>query len=270
MMWRSTMVLTAVLGALVPTRSPAADEPAPPKIEYRDDRLTLRVENTPVGDVLEEIRRQSGAELRGQVPDAKVSVQFDAVPLKDALPRLLGENFTLTYAEDGRLKAIELKGGPGAPTAPPVATAGTAADDPANQPTPPKWMKVYHTFENRDRVPVQGKLAELFGKDQANWDLLMNTAIGYEDARLRAQAMRAALAALEANSELRDAAAGALGDMSDAELAAFARHNCKHMAESFVKSVARETNNREWRARAGAVLRQLRLQARQAAATPGG
>jgi len=268
-MWCRTVTLITIVAALAAAPSAAAEEPTPRTIEYRDDRLTLRVNNVPVGDILEELRRQSGAELRGRAPaDVKVSVQFDAVPLNEALPRLLGDNFTLTYAEDGRLKTIELKGGPEAPVAPKAAT-GAPEDQLADRETPPKWLKVYHTFEQRDRVAIQGRLAEIFGANEANWDLLMNTAIGYEEPRVRADAMRAALAAFDANPELRDATVGALGDMSDAELAAFARHNCKHMAESFLKNVARQTKNPEWRARAAAVLRELRLQARRQAATAG-
>src|SRR5438105_8588602 len=80
------------------------------RLEYRDDRLTIRARDTPVGEVVDALKRQSGAEVRGAVPEGAVSAEIDTLPLREALARLLGErSFTLTYGEDGRLKTIELK-----------------------------------------------------------------------------------------------------------------------------------------------------------------
>src|SRR5437763_15996329 len=62
-------------------------------IRYEHDALTVRLTNVPVAEVLDELRRQTGAEIRGQphTPGA-VTAKFAAVPLRAALHRLLGEH----------------------------------------------------------------------------------------------------------------------------------------------------------------------------------
>jgi hypothetical protein len=177
------------------------------------------------------------------------------------LPRLLGEqNFTLTYGEDGRLKAVELLGGPEAPLPPTKPEAQQAAVDDYD----PRWIAVWRTFNQRGAIPVEGKLAELTGEHELRWDYVTNMAYGYdEDAAVRSEAVRAGLKALEADPELRDAALESTGALSNAELAEFARTICKHRATDFVKRIARHAERPEIRTRAIGVLRELRLQERR-------
>ncbi len=91
-------------------------------VAYRDGTLTVRLEAVPSTDVLAEIARASGAEIRGELHEPRpVSAAFDAVPLREALGRLLpGQAFALRYAGD-RLAAIELLDvGKEPPPAPPL------------------------------------------------------------------------------------------------------------------------------------------------------
>src|SRR4029453_6169167 len=103
-----------VAAVLLSATAGRAAKDAKQTIQYDDDRLTLRVEEALAADILQEVARQSGAEVRGQIPTTRrVSAEFEHAPLKDGLERVLGaQNFTLTYAGEGRLKTIELKGVP--------------------------------------------------------------------------------------------------------------------------------------------------------------
>lgn len=70
-------------------------------IHYENDRLTMRVKDVPVGDVLEEIARQSDLTLVLHEPmQAAISIEFYRLSLEDALRRILGEQgFALEYAQ---------------------------------------------------------------------------------------------------------------------------------------------------------------------------
>src|SRR5437764_2093252 len=80
----------------------AADERV---IRYADNALTVQVTKAPLGEVLNEIVRQAGADLRGEPRNAgDVTVEFERVPVQEGLHRLLGDqNFMLVYAGDGHL-----------------------------------------------------------------------------------------------------------------------------------------------------------------------
>src|SRR4029077_18548760 len=83
-------------------------------LHYEGDRLTVHLTGPPVTDVLDDLGRQAGAEIRGQVRDPReVSAEFEGLPLAEALHRLLGDqNFALVYGNEGRLKSVRLLGGP--------------------------------------------------------------------------------------------------------------------------------------------------------------
>jgi hypothetical protein len=238
-------------------------------VRYRDDKLTLRVEKMQVADVLKEVGRKSGAEIKGEVREAReIDAEFDDVPVREALERLLGEqNFTLTYGEDGRLKMVELLGGPEAPLDPKKAEAAQTASNDAEE-YDARWLGVWRTFNRgRDPIPVDGKLAEVTGKDELNWDYLVNMAYGYDDdPEVRSDAVRAGLKALDQDAEFRAQVIEKTGTMSDAELADFARTICKHRASDFVKRIARLAERPEIKTRATGVLRELRMQERRQAA----
>src|SRR5262245_49746372 len=99
---------TASLALAVALCAAAADR----VIKYEQDALTVRLTNVPVSEVIEELGRQAGAEIRGQLRTPRdITVEFDAVPLPEALHRLLGDqNFALIYGDRGKLAAVRLLG----------------------------------------------------------------------------------------------------------------------------------------------------------------
>jgi hypothetical protein len=74
------------------------------KITFQSEKLTARVTATSLRQVLEEISRVSGVQVRwlnlgGKEP---VTVDFVALPFSEAIPRLLDErNFVLFYSSTG-------------------------------------------------------------------------------------------------------------------------------------------------------------------------
>ena len=106
---RAAMGLLLVVLAQTPARP---EDGAARVVRYANDALTVRLSRASVNEVLDEIARQTGAEIRGQSMDSReVSADFEAVPLPEALDRLLGsQNFTLIYGENGNLRAVQLLG----------------------------------------------------------------------------------------------------------------------------------------------------------------
>jgi hypothetical protein len=105
----------AVVGVLAGSGPARGDERV---IEYAKDALTVHLTKVPVAEVLDELSRQSGAQIRGQLrAPSDVTAQFDAVPLPEALARLLGDqNFALVYGDGGKPKSVRLLSGtPGGP-----------------------------------------------------------------------------------------------------------------------------------------------------------
>src|SRR2546427_12707396 len=107
---RAALVVAATVLSAGPL---AAGEPTC-VVAYDDDRLTVHAEGVPLTDVVQEIGRQSGAEIVGAVRKPRdLRQDLDRVPLVDALVRLLGEqNFTLRYGPEGKLRTIDVLGRP--------------------------------------------------------------------------------------------------------------------------------------------------------------
>jgi hypothetical protein len=107
----------------------AAEKSALRVLEYDNDRLTIHAHAVPINDLLSEIGRKSGAEVRGVCEVRDVSAEFDAEPLAGALERLLGQqnSFALRYGPDGALRVIELL--PPTSTTPVFNLAVTRADE---------------------------------------------------------------------------------------------------------------------------------------------
>jgi hypothetical protein len=97
----------------------AADRPKSEKtiatfsgLRLHDGLLTAQVTGTPLPQVLSEVSRLSGAKVvwLGQPDHRQVTVTFTALPVAEAIPRVLGgKNFLLVYAstaDQARLKEI--------------------------------------------------------------------------------------------------------------------------------------------------------------------
>ena len=259
-MVRPILALGLLVASIVGPRPVRAGQPA--AIEYRDDRLTLHAHDTPVTAILDEVKRQSGAELRGQAAVASVTIDLDAVPLREALERLLGpRSFTLTYGENGRLKAIELRGGPQA-----APVAGEERKGPPSAPGRKEmWDGVVRVFNNRGHVTMAPRLAEMtapfMGVEKNGFVVLFRVAAGSQDQGMRRQAWRDGIRAVESDIDMRNALVAAVGMMDDAELTVFARALAAQTpdgAEDLAKLVLRNSSTPEIEARARGVLRQLR------------
>jgi hypothetical protein len=129
------LVLVAAIVSFAPAR---AVEPPAPLVEYHDDALTARLDNVPLGQVLDALAEATGAEITGPRDDQRrVSARFTAVPLPQALFWLLDdESFTLTYGDDGRPARIELLGEP-PPPPPPTKRPPPRVVHPAARPVKP-------------------------------------------------------------------------------------------------------------------------------------
>lgn len=241
------------------TPSEPAKEPKPPTVAWSQDTVTVHADKASASTVVSMIGKESGAQVRGSVPPERVvTLDLEKVPVKEALERVLGEqNFTLTYADDGTLKTIELKGGREAPLAPtPVPMNDVAGRERGD--TPEMWHRMYLVFENRPKVPVDGKLADLTGKEELNWDYLANVTFGVNDPQARREAVRTAMRAIEADPEFKAAILSAARGVSPADFAQFARATTFDRAEELMRNIARESSVPEFQQQARAVLIELR------------
>jgi hypothetical protein len=226
-------------------------------VTYKSDKVTAHVKDMAADAFVAEIAKQAGAKVTGTVETATpVTVDWTAIPLKEALEHVLGtQNFTLTYAEDGALRAIQLRGVQ--QDGQPVAAATEAPADEEDFKKRPEY-KIFKAFDGQGQVPVEGAIAKKLGKSESPWDLLTNTAIGDDDPEVRRTAVEAGMHAFEGNEALRQSVMAPANTMSDAQLAAFARANMYHRAEDFVRNVRRSTTLPDIRERATNVLRELR------------
>jgi hypothetical protein len=257
------LIAAAVSAAPAPEKpaaeTPAAEKPAgkPPTVRYRDDKVSVDLHEASIDDVLHALAKESGAELIGATrAERPLTMSFDDVPVKEALERLVGaQNFTLKYDEGGKLRAIELRGGPEAAKPP---KPGEKTKSEGENTTPAKQYAFFKAFDRSGTIPVTGELAKVLGRDEVGWDHLGNTAIGHQDPRIRQAAMHALVKALDQDPEMKDSVIASLNAMSPEELAAFARERGHYRAEDLVRNAMRETSDQELRARARDVLRELR------------
>ncbi|MCW5889840.1 MAG: hypothetical protein KIT14_04745 [bacterium] len=197
------MTMARALLGLVLLASVAAAA-TPPAVTLRDDRLTVRFEQVPLADALTAIAQAGGGVVRGSVREPRdVTTEFDAVPLTDALPRLLGaQNFTLSYAKDGRLLAIVLLGGPDVtpPTAVATGSTTTTTTLPAKAAFPLELSRAF-TKHRPVKLPEGGTLQ--FEDGTATFPELLEVATLDDDGTMRNQATQVVLSALERESRLR-------------------------------------------------------------------
>jgi hypothetical protein len=259
-MRRIVLVVVSLCVLARPVPMVFAEDGSQRVIQYDKDALTVKLDKVPLTDVLAEVAKQSGAEVQGDILHPRdLTLQLDKVPLKEALERLLGEqNFALTYAEDGKLKTIHLKGGR---EAAPAKTAKSKDVQYTALPggegeTPPLWKAVYEAFEDRGTVPVDGRLSKVVGTEAAPWDLLANTAIGHPDPVARREAVEAGMKAYDENPDLQKAVQAATKDASDADLAEFARAATYGRAEELIRNIRNTAQTPELRERAEAILRE--------------
>jgi len=246
-----------VVAALLAGRNAAGDEPPERVVRYAKDALTVRVTRVPVDEILGQLGQQSGAEIRGEVRDRhEITAEFEDVPLPEALHRLLGEqNFALIYGDGGRLKTVRLLGGP---LAPPPSAAPPAA---SSVPSPPASLPALAgLFAAHAPVPVQGRLSQALGTEMATFSQLGDMALHHDDILVRTEAVRVGLQVIEAEPEFRSAVISGVTGIGNGELGAFVRSLAGPRADELVLRVITLARATELRAKAAAVLQEIRAQ----------
>jgi hypothetical protein len=225
-------------------------------VDYHDHRLTVRVRDAPLAEVLGDIGRQCQAEIRGQVPARTITAEFQDLPLSEALPQLLrDENFAVIYGSDGRMAAIQLLEHSALGPAP--ASAPTPAGPFAKATTVPEAERQAAVMSRT--VPVTGALATALGTRRPTAGQLAHATLNQENPEVRAAAQRAFLAALKSDPELEYAYLSVLQPIDDETLARILHGMSKDQAaEEFMTQLAAVARSKELRAKAAAVVQQLR------------
>ena len=221
-------------------------------IEYRNDALTVRLDKVPLGEVLQEIARQTNAEIRGELSEPReVTARFDNVPLPEALDRLLDDqNYALIYGSDGSLRAIPLLNG----TLVPVVGGLSRPTSAGAKPPSTDGLETLLT----QPIPVTGPVAEALGTDTANLGQLASLWLSEDDAALAAEALRSGMKGVESIAGVRAATLDVANNYSDADLAQLFRRFAGTRAEELLDIMASQIKVTEFRSKATTVLNRLR------------
>jgi len=252
--WRRTAAPVALAVAVL-LGAGVRGTPAERLIRYENETLTVRLTNVPVAEVLDEVGRQTGAAVRGPRPAGAVSAAFEAVPLDEALKRLLGaQNFALVFADGGRLKAVRFLAVPEDPAAAPPAEAAPA------RATPPEVASatVATLLARHAPVPVAGRLAPLLGSSSASFAQLVDLTLHQDDADVRAEALRTAVSAVETDPPLLAAVVDELDTVDDGALHALFGDVAGEHAEEIATLVLTQARANELRVKASSILQRLR------------
>jgi hypothetical protein len=241
-----------VLLATACTAGAAAATAGP--VRYAQDRLSVAFHGVPLARAIEAIAAAAaGARLHGEVTSSgDVTVEFDAVPLRDALPRLLGgQNFTLTYGDGGALKAITLLDSPPPADTPPM--------DPGRRPAAtgdaPARLRVLLDTQ----VPVPpGPLVEVVRGSATTYLSLWELAATTDEPALRAEAIRVGLAHLERDAHLAASVSATLRAIGDHTLLALLQTAAGAHARDVALQIMAHTTHPDVRQRAAVLMRHSR------------
>ena len=224
-------LILALLAVLVTWVQGGAEDAPPPKtIVLTGDKLTVKVNAVPLDDVLQAVVAPSNGEIRGSVKQPHdVTIDFEDVPLRDGLARLLGDqNFALTFREDGTLRAVTLLGG--------------AQDESSGarivKQAQPAALTTGELLQRTVSVPPGGRLALFLGQPNATLQQLLDISLRQDDASLRAEAMRAGLGAIDKQADLKAVVVKALSDVDDATLENVVRSVARNRARELVSQTA--------------------------------
>jgi hypothetical protein len=256
---RAALVLLPLLSPGIGlAETPKGDSPPKAHVSVRDGRMSVRLDDAVLRNVVADVAHQTGAEVKGTVPDDRtVSASFDDAPLDEGLRRLLGTlSFALVYEQDGRLRTIELRGGPRERVAPP-AVGGDA--QPGTLPSPPGVQEatdVLRKFAEGGRpIPVRGRLARALGAEAVPFTTLVQAAVDQDDPRVRADALRTGLRAIESDRDVREAFTTLLDAIGDDELVQVMRNMAKDRVVEFTNAIARGAHEDAVKARATSIVK---------------
>ena len=246
---RLILALLAVLVTWV--QGWAADAPPPKTIVLTGDKLTVKVNAVPLDDVLKDVVAPSNGEVRGSVKQPHdVTIDFEDVPLRDGLARLLGDqNFALTFREDGTLRAVTLLGG-----AQDESSGARIVNKQAQpgQPSSPREL-----MQRTVPVPPGGRLALFLGQPNASLQQLLDISLRHDDAAMRVEAMRAGLGAIDTQADLKAMVVKSLSDVDDHTLENMIGSVAQDRAREFVSQMATLSRTPEIRTRTTQLLQHM-------------
>ncbi len=248
--------LAAALGLCALVARGADDAGGPDRIiRYENDALTVRLVRVPVTDVLNELERQTGASVRGPLVDPReVSAEFTAVPLPQALARLLGDqNFSLVYGEGGRLRVVSLL--PGAPAA--ARAMATTTSTLVKGGDTVSLEQFAEIIDRQQPIACDGVLAEAIGPT-ATYRQLFDVALSHSDASIRMTAIGVAIRSIEGRPELRAKLIGAASGLDADRLSQLIESAAGNRAQEFASNVTAQTRATEVRAKFSTALHHLR------------
>lgn len=225
-------------------------------VRWANDRVTAHFAAVPLDDAIRALADATGSELHGGVAAPRdVTLELDAVPLEEALHRLLGpQNFTVRYGEGDRVKAIVLRGGPEAPAPPPVTPPAAGVQAP---PKPTFPIVLARMFLRHRPIKLSEPLAERFGEDKATMPRLLEIATGDDDGIMRALASQAVLSALEREARYRRSFLRSLHDLAPDEMASIAQGPDGERLEELLGYLSAHSREPTLQKKAGIVLDQM-------------
>lgn len=211
------------------------------RVEYRNDKLSVRAEGVPASSVLAEVSRATGSRILGLLEEPGiVTTDFSDVPMQDGLQRLLGSQpFALRYRGESLISIQLVDRGKGGK---PIIVYPTPARSPS--PTGEPLM-----------VSVSGPLAARIGASRTPLTRVVGMALGDQDASIRTAASRAIVSAIDGNPALRDEFIATYGRMADEALVHLSR--AMPGAREFFDYVSKFTKSRELREKAAGIVRTL-------------
>jgi hypothetical protein len=245
---RSTFAVAGVLLVAILTAPAVKSAESEPQVRYDDGRLTLRVEQMPIAEVLRRIGDATGATIRGDVPAGDVTVAVEHVPLTVALDTVLGSHsFMVTYGAKGALRSIDLLGA-GPPVTAPAATVA-----------PPLAAEEAQAATLQHQVPATGALAGAFGAEPLTVGRLLHAVINDQRPDVRAAARESILDAFLGHPELEAAYLSTLTPVEDTTLASLLRaSSVGNSAEDWLSALGTRARTPELKRKAASVLAALR------------
>ena len=218
---QAASLLLILMGGAATAVQPATEPSPSPVVVVRDGKVTGSLQQAPLDAVVDSIADQTGAEVRGAVqPGREVTLRLDAVPLEDALERLLGaHSFTLTYDSDGRLKRIALATTAGNTHPAAAAPARSPVSGPMDPAAAEATKRISQYVQGNQTVEVGGRLGKALGTDTATFQDVLRVALKDPDPRVRAEGRRSMVRAITGDPTVREALVASVSGMSDDVLA---------------------------------------------------
>ena len=196
--------------------APIASRSFPGILNLHNGKLTAHIARTPLRQVINEVGRLSGAQIRwfDQADDHAVSVHFTALPVVEALERLLPrKNFLLLYAspaQDARLTEIW------------ITSRRSSVAKPMNVPPPPNVPEDFDEDDEGLAIDLDGELAttvethlltaQSWGAAQERIEAIeLLGGLATQDARIRPLLQQ--LSVTESDLQVRAAAAAVLNGL---------------------------------------------------------